>query len=124
MGKENLKAQVPGDPAKVDASFATGPGIGVDSVTVENEVADGEGDILDPVVNTPDVEDIPLDAKDTLINELYAENLYLKNLLSNANIEVKTQTQVSEESLPEMADVDPTKIKTNTLTKGGWVLPE
>lgn len=116
MGKENLKAQVPGDPLQLDAN--------IDSVTVENEADDGEGDILDPVGNNPDVENIPLDAKDTLINELYAENLYLKNLLSNANIEVKTQTQVSEESLPDMADVDPTKIKTNTLTKGGWVLPE
>ena len=113
MGKENLKAQVPGEQGiKTDLSVETGPGL------------DGAGDILDPVGNTPDVENIPLDAKDTLINELYAENLYLKNLLSNANIEVKTQTQVSEESLPEMADVDPTKIKTNTLTKGGWVLPE
>ena len=116
MGKENLKAQVPGDPLQ--------PGANIDGGTGENEAADGAGDILDPVGTTTDVEEIPLDAKDTLINELYAENLYLKNLLSNANIEVKTQTQVSEESLPDMADVDPTKIKTNTLTNGGWVLPE
>ena len=117
MGKENLKAQVPGDPAAPGSNIDGETEVpGVDGGT-ENEVVDGAGDILDPVDNMPD-------AKDTLINELYAENLYLKNLLSNANIEVKTQTQVSEESLPDMADVDPTKIKTNTLTKGGWVLPE
>jgi hypothetical protein len=25
--------------------------------------------------------------------------------------------------LPDQADIDPSKIKTNTLTKQGWVLP-
>lgn len=115
MAKNELKPQVPGD-------VATQP---------EADIPDDGGDILDPAnfdaaatagTGPADVE-IEADEKDTLITELYAEIAYLKNLLANANIDVKTMAQVGEESLLDMADVDPLKIKKATLTKGGWVLP-
>ena len=109
MTKDKLKPQVPGDVA----------------IQPEADMPDDAGEILDPANAdaAPVDAEVEADEKDTLIAQLYAEIAYLKNLLANANIEVKTQTQVSEESLPDMADIDPLKIKKATLTKGGWVLP-
>jgi len=107
--KENQKIQTPGtDPEPKQASDDA-----VLDAGVVDEVADS---------NPDEQAEMILDLQ-TANKDLAEEVKRLTRLLKAAGVQAGSAQEVKESELPDSKSVDPKKIKTQVLTKQGWVLP-